>query len=172
MIVKLACGTVFHSVCQVWLSSGPPEYFTFSYCAWLWNCVHCLLPHPSQSFDQKMSGEKKHVIGFNQCFQKLGVGIGSRIYCFCVSAAFSTKYHAILKPYIQLRQRKYPVQEELEKTLGYNKKYRYLYCKEMYTELCFKTRIFKKISTPVDEIFSPFLMSTMSSYLGCCCYFL
>ena len=29
--------TVFHSVCQVWLSSGPPESFTFSYCAWLWN---------------------------------------------------------------------------------------------------------------------------------------
>ena len=24
-------------VCQVWLSSGPPEIFTFSYCAWLWN---------------------------------------------------------------------------------------------------------------------------------------
>ena len=37
MIVKLACGTVFHSVCQVWLSSGPPECFTFSYCTWLWN---------------------------------------------------------------------------------------------------------------------------------------
>ena len=52
MIVKLACGTVFHSVCPVWLSSAAPEYFTFSYCAWLWNwlitcltnyCVaHCL----------------------------------------------------------------------------------------------------------------------------------
>ena len=24
-------------VCQVWLSSGPPEFFTSSYCAWLWN---------------------------------------------------------------------------------------------------------------------------------------
>ena len=24
-------------VCQVWLSSGPPEFSTFSYCAWLWN---------------------------------------------------------------------------------------------------------------------------------------
>ena len=28
---------VFHSVCQVWLSSGPPECFTFCCCAWLWN---------------------------------------------------------------------------------------------------------------------------------------
>ena len=33
----LANGAVFHSVCQVWLSSDPPECFTFSYCAWLWN---------------------------------------------------------------------------------------------------------------------------------------
>ena len=33
----LASGAVFHSVCQVWLSRGPPEYFTFSFCAWLWN---------------------------------------------------------------------------------------------------------------------------------------
>ena len=33
----LACGAVFHSVCQVWLSSGPPEFFSLSYCAWLWN---------------------------------------------------------------------------------------------------------------------------------------
>ena len=33
----LANGTVFHSVCQVWLSSGPPEFVTFSYCAWSWN---------------------------------------------------------------------------------------------------------------------------------------
>ena len=24
-------------VCQVYLSSGPPELFTFSYCAWLWD---------------------------------------------------------------------------------------------------------------------------------------
>ena len=31
----LASGAVFHSVCQVWLSSGLPEFFTFSYCAWL-----------------------------------------------------------------------------------------------------------------------------------------
>ena len=23
-------------VCEVWLSSGVPEFFTFSYCAWLW----------------------------------------------------------------------------------------------------------------------------------------
>ena len=37
MIVKLACGTVFHCVCQVWFSSCSPELFTFSYCAWLWN---------------------------------------------------------------------------------------------------------------------------------------
>ena len=27
----------FYSVCQVKLPSGPPELFTFSYCAWLWN---------------------------------------------------------------------------------------------------------------------------------------
>ena len=27
----------FHSVCKVWLSRGPPELFTFCYCAWLWN---------------------------------------------------------------------------------------------------------------------------------------
>ena len=33
----LANGAVFHSVCQVWLSSGPPELFTFSYYAWSWN---------------------------------------------------------------------------------------------------------------------------------------
>ena len=33
----LANGAVFHSVCQVWLSSGPPEIVTFSYCTWLWN---------------------------------------------------------------------------------------------------------------------------------------
>ena len=33
----LANGAVFHSVCQVWSSSGPPEFFTFSDCAWLWN---------------------------------------------------------------------------------------------------------------------------------------
>ena len=26
---------VFHSVCQVWLPSGPPESFTCSYCTWL-----------------------------------------------------------------------------------------------------------------------------------------
>ena len=31
----LANGAVFHSVCQVWLSSGPPGNFAFSYCAWL-----------------------------------------------------------------------------------------------------------------------------------------
>ena len=33
----LVNGAVFHSVCQVWLSSGPPEFVTFSYCAWLRN---------------------------------------------------------------------------------------------------------------------------------------
>ena len=32
----LASRAVFHSVCQVWLSSGPLEFVTFSYCAWLW----------------------------------------------------------------------------------------------------------------------------------------
>ena len=32
----LASGAVFHSVCQVWLPSGLPEFFTFSYCTWLW----------------------------------------------------------------------------------------------------------------------------------------
>ena len=36
-IVKLTYGAVFHSVCQVWLSSGPPEFLTFSYYPWLWN---------------------------------------------------------------------------------------------------------------------------------------
>ena len=39
MIVKLSYGTVFHSVCQVWLSSGLPVFVIFSYCAWLWNCL-------------------------------------------------------------------------------------------------------------------------------------
>ena len=38
---KLDCpvanGAVFYSVCQAWLSSGPPECFTFSDCAWSWN---------------------------------------------------------------------------------------------------------------------------------------
>ena len=29
----LANAAVFHSVCEVWLSSDPPEVFTFSYCA-------------------------------------------------------------------------------------------------------------------------------------------
>ena len=32
---SFCCGQPF--VHQVWLSSGPPECFTFSYCAWLWN---------------------------------------------------------------------------------------------------------------------------------------
>ena len=32
----LADGAVFHSVCQVRLSSGPSECVTLSYCAWLW----------------------------------------------------------------------------------------------------------------------------------------
>ena len=32
-----ASGAVFHAICKVWLTSGPPEYFTFTYCAWLWN---------------------------------------------------------------------------------------------------------------------------------------
>ena len=32
-----AIGAVFHSVCQVWLSSGLPESSAFMYCAWLWN---------------------------------------------------------------------------------------------------------------------------------------
>ena len=32
-----ASGAVFRSVCQVWLSSGPPEFSAFIYCAWLWN---------------------------------------------------------------------------------------------------------------------------------------
>ena len=40
-------GAVFHSVCQVWLPSGPPEFFTFSYCAWLWNWL--ILTIESQS---------------------------------------------------------------------------------------------------------------------------
>ena len=35
----LANGAVFHSVWQVWLSSGSPEVFTVSYCAWLWNWI-------------------------------------------------------------------------------------------------------------------------------------
>ena len=34
-------GTVFYSVCQVWLSSGPPDVFTFRYQrAWLWKCLY------------------------------------------------------------------------------------------------------------------------------------
>ena len=33
----LATGAVFYSVCQVWLSSDPPEFFTFRYCARLRN---------------------------------------------------------------------------------------------------------------------------------------
>ena len=33
----LSSGAVFHSVCQICLSSGPPEYSTFTYCACLWN---------------------------------------------------------------------------------------------------------------------------------------
>ena len=32
----LANRAVFHSVCQVWSSSGLPEYFTFSCCTRLW----------------------------------------------------------------------------------------------------------------------------------------
>ena len=35
----LANGAVFHSVCRVSLSSGPPEYFIFSDCAWLGNSL-------------------------------------------------------------------------------------------------------------------------------------
>ena len=33
----MVSGAVFHSVGQLWLSSGLPECFTFSNCAWLWN---------------------------------------------------------------------------------------------------------------------------------------
>ena len=32
---SFCCGQLF--VCRVWFSSGPPEFSTFSYCAWLWN---------------------------------------------------------------------------------------------------------------------------------------
>ena len=39
----LANGAVFHSVCQVWLSSGPPEFLTSSYCASLWNLVMAII---------------------------------------------------------------------------------------------------------------------------------
>ena len=35
----LAKGAVFHAICQVWLSRGLPELFTFCYCAWLWNWI-------------------------------------------------------------------------------------------------------------------------------------
>ena len=38
----LANGTVFTSV---WFSSGPPECFSFSYCAWLWNWLMPQSPH-------------------------------------------------------------------------------------------------------------------------------
>ena len=41
----LASVEVFHSVCQVLLSSGAPDFFTFGYCAWLWNWL--LLFHNS-----------------------------------------------------------------------------------------------------------------------------
>ena len=33
---SFCCGQPF--IGQVWLSSGPPEFLTFSYCAWWWNC--------------------------------------------------------------------------------------------------------------------------------------
>ena len=33
----LASGAVFHFACQVWLSSGLPEFSIYSYCTWLWN---------------------------------------------------------------------------------------------------------------------------------------
>ena len=36
----LTNGAVFHSVCQVWLSSGPPEFITFSYCAVIVRLAH------------------------------------------------------------------------------------------------------------------------------------
>ena len=50
MIVKLACGIVFHSVCPVWLSSGPPESFPFCDCTWLWNWLIVIsTPHTSTS---------------------------------------------------------------------------------------------------------------------------
>ena len=31
-----------NSVCQVWMSSGLPECFTFSYCEWLWNWLNTM----------------------------------------------------------------------------------------------------------------------------------
>ena len=34
---SFCCSQLF--VCQVWLSRGPPEMFTFSNCIWLWNCL-------------------------------------------------------------------------------------------------------------------------------------
>ena len=43
MTVKLASGAVLHSACPVWLSSGPLEFFTFSYCAWPWNWLICFV---------------------------------------------------------------------------------------------------------------------------------
>ena len=30
----------FSILCQIWLSSGPPEFLTFSYCPWLWNWLN------------------------------------------------------------------------------------------------------------------------------------
>ena len=32
-----------YSACPVWLSSGPLEFFTFSYCAWPWNWLICFV---------------------------------------------------------------------------------------------------------------------------------
>ena len=34
-----ASGAGFHSLSEVWVSSGPPEFFNFIYYAWLWNCL-------------------------------------------------------------------------------------------------------------------------------------
>ena len=39
---QFCCGQPF--VCQVWLCSASPEFFTFSYCAWLWNWIVLVKP--------------------------------------------------------------------------------------------------------------------------------
>ena len=41
----VASRTVFYSVRQLWSLSGPPEFFPFSYCAWLWNLIEVAEPH-------------------------------------------------------------------------------------------------------------------------------
>ena len=52
-------------VCQVWLSSGPPQFFPFSYCAWLGNWL-IVLYHGHESSYKVGQTTMKHATRKNK----------------------------------------------------------------------------------------------------------